>query len=67
MAKNVLCMKVLSYGIELVMVSKQQRIFQNLKRYFKNGMDLLAYVKNCIICSFLHHKLYGIELQEIEL
>ena len=27
------------------MVSKQQRIFQNLKRYLKNGMELLAYVK----------------------
>ena len=24
---------------------KQQRIFQNLKRYLKNGMELLAYVK----------------------
>ena len=40
-----LCMKVLSYGIQLVMVSKQQRIFQNLKRYLKSGIDLLAYVK----------------------
>ena len=28
---------------------KKQRIFQNLKRYLKSGMDLLAYVK---IASF---------------
>ena len=42
-------MKVLSYGIQLVMVPKQWRIFQNVQRYLKSGMDLLAYVK---IASF---------------
>ena len=39
------------------MVSKQQRIFQNLKRYLRNGIELLAYVK----IYYLHHKLYVIE------
>ena len=32
-------------------------MFQNLKRYLKSGMDLLAYVK----IYHLHHKLYVIE------
>ena len=32
-------------------------MFQNLKRYLKSGMDLLAYVK----IYHLHYKLYVIE------
>ena len=40
-----------------IMVSKQQRIFENSKLYLINGMELLAYVK----LYHLHHKVYVIE------